>query len=224
MDRFADGRVASGSGRFDPDMLIDLEDTFVNGVYSSVDCATRLELKRLSSEEGVAPTCKAGCFNCCGQHILTNISEAQALSHYIKREFSVKQIEDLRIRTKHWHEWDDIRPGRYQRAAAGKQVPFSAHQYCPMLVDGKCSAYSMRPVICRTHFVSSAPPACRPYHDPESIQSDPVALKSVLTATYPYSIMIKDRIEQAGLNFCQSIMLLPHWLAIEMNWDFAVLA
>ena len=29
-------------------------------------------------------------------------------------------------------------------------------------------------------------------------------------------------IEKAGLNFYGSIMLLPYWLAIEMNWDFAI--
>jgi len=49
-----------------------------------------------------------------------------------------------------------------------------------------------------------------------------VALASVKAATNPFSVRIRDRIENAGFNFYGSIMLLPHWLAIEMNWDFAI--
>jgi hypothetical protein len=33
---------------------------------------------------------------------------------------------------------------------------------------------------------------------------------------------IKNHIEKAGMDFSRSIMLLPHWLAIQMNWDFAI--
>jgi len=58
--------------------------------------------------------------------------------------------------------------------------------------------------------------------DPEYIEDEPVALKSVIVATNPFSVRIRDRIENAGFNFYSSIMLLPHWLAIEMNWDFAI--
>jgi len=33
---------------------------------------------------------------------------------------------------------------------------------------------------------------------------------------------MKEHIENAGLDFSRSIMLLPQWLAIEMAWEFAV--
>jgi hypothetical protein len=33
---------------------------------------------------------------------------------------------------------------------------------------------------------------------------------------------IRDHIENAGLDFSRSIMLLPHWLALKMDWDFAI--
>jgi len=47
-------------------------------------------------------------------------------------------------------------------------------------------------------------------------------LTSVVTATSPFSMAIRDHIENAGLDFSRSIMLLPHWLAIQMGWDFAI--
>ena len=217
-----DGKLAADYDKFGIALLDTRQDDLVNSVYSSVDEAVGRELNRLYVEEGVIPTCKPGCAYCCGQHILTNIAEAQALVHYIKHEFSQDHIEDLRIRTQQWHEWDETRPGRHYATHIDKQFESSSYHYCPMLIEGECSAYSMRPLICRTHFVCSNPPACRPFYDPESIEDDPVALASVIVATNPFAVRIKDSIENTGFNFCGSIMLLPHWLAIGMNWDFAI--
>ncbi len=223
MDVIAEGEFAAGSDKFGIDLLNTRQENFVNRVYTSVDEATGHELNRLYVEDGILPTCKPGCFHCCGQHILTNSAEAKALAHYIKREFSIDQIDDLKIRTQKWHEWDETRPGRQHDIHIDEQFAFSAyHHYCPMLVEGECSAYPMRPLICRTHFVCSDPIACRPFYDPESIEDHPVALASVIVATNPVSVRIRDSIEKPGFNFYSSTMLLPHWLAIEMNWDFAI--
>ena len=41
-------------------------------------------------------------------------------------------------------------------------------------------------------------------------------------ASKPDTNVFTYSIETEGLDFCQSVMLLPHWLAIEMGWDFAV--
>ncbi|MCG6910453.1 MAG: hypothetical protein LJE94_10065 [Deltaproteobacteria bacterium] len=195
---------------------------FVSSVYSSVDEAAGCELNRLYIEEGKISTCKRGCFYCCGQHILTNIAEAQALGHFIKQELSLCQIEDLRIRTQKWHEWDKMRRGRRDAAHSVEQLASPAYHYCPLLVEGECSVYPMRPLTCRTHFVCSDPSACRHASDPGSVEDDPTALATVLEVTNPFSAKIGDRIKITGLDYTKSIMLLPHWLAIEMNWGFAI--
>ncbi|MDY6987846.1 MAG: hypothetical protein SWQ30_07285 [Thermodesulfobacteriota bacterium] len=198
-------------------------ENFVNGVYCSVDEATARRLDRLRSEEGIIPSCKLGCCHCCRHHILTNIAEAHTLAQYVKREFSVDQIKALRMRTKQWHEWDNSRPGRYPSANMDEQTDLANYDHCcPLLVNGRCSAYPARPVVCRTHFVCSDPLLCCATNDPESTEDPPVVLTSVATATSVFSRAIRDHIEKAGLDFSRSIMLLPQWLAIEMGWDFAV--
>ncbi len=222
MDVVVDDDNVTGSGKGAFEFPVAGQDNYVNRMYSFVDEATNCELKRLQVEESVVPTCRPGCFQCCGQHIPINIAEAKALTHYIKQEFSQNQIEDLRIRTQEWHEWDEARPVRPQSRKKGRQTPFYTHHYCPMLVEGVCSAYPMRPVICRRHLVSSDPLACRPYYNPESNEGPPVIISSVIQVTNQFSNRIKDYIENSGLNFRKSIMLLPHWLAIEMQWDFAI--
>jgi hypothetical protein len=115
MNLIENSNFGMGPEEFGADIPITPQENFVNGVYSSVDEATACALDRLRSEHGIIPTCKVGCCHCCRHHILTNIAEAHTLAQYVKRELSVDQINDLRMRTQQWHEWDNSRPGRYQR-------------------------------------------------------------------------------------------------------------
>ena len=223
MNLIENSNFGIGAAEFGADIPITPREKFVNDVYSSLDEAAASRLDRLRTEDGIVPTCKLGCCHCCRHHILTNIAEAHTLSQYVKRELSSDRINDLRMRTQQWHEWEDSRPGRYPPANVDKQTDLSNYDhYCPLLVDGECSVYPVRPVVCRTHFVCSHLLSCRAAHDPESTEDAPVVLTSVLMATSPFSMAIRDHIENAGLDFSRSIMPLPHWLAIEMGWDFAM--
>ncbi len=210
-----------GPEEFGADVPITAQENFVNSVYSSVDQATACRLDRLRSEDGIIPTCRLGCSHCCRHHILMNIAEAHTLAQYVKRELSADRISDLRIRTQQWHEWDNSRPGRCPPANIDDQ-PDGYGYCCPLLVNGVCCAYPARPVVRRTYFVRSHLRSCCAAHDPDSIEDAPLVLKSVVTASSPFSTAIRDHIENAGLDFSRSMMLLPHWLAIEMGWDFAV--
>ena len=209
--------------KFGADIPITPQENFVNGVYSSMDEAITCELDRLRREGGIIPTCKIGCCHCCRYHILIDIAEVHTLAQYVKRELSVDQINDLRMRTHQWHEWDNSRPGRYPSAKVDEQIDLSNYDpCCPLLVNGACIAYPVRPVVCRTYLVSSHPRLCYAVHDPELKEDAPVVLTSIVTATRPFSKAIKDHIENAGVDFSRSIMLLPQGLAIEMSWDFAI--
>ena len=215
--------LGMGPDELGVDIPITARERFVKGVYLALDEATAGGMDRLRSEDGVVPSCTLGCCHCCRFHILTNIAEAHALTQYIKRELPAETIDGLRRRTQRWHEWDDSRLGRYPSPDIDAPADFSDYDpCCPLLVDGVCIAYPVRPVVCRTHFVSSDPRACRAANDPKSTEDAPVVLTSVVTAARPYSRALRDHIENAGLDFSRSIMLLPHWLAIQMGWEFAL--
>ncbi|OGQ99146.1 MAG: hypothetical protein A2505_08855 [Deltaproteobacteria bacterium RIFOXYD12_FULL_55_16] len=201
-----------------------LQEDFVIGVYASLDEAIACELARLCCEESIVPSCKAGCCYCCRHHILTSIAEAHTLAQYIRREFSAEQINDLRLRTQQWHEWDNAKPGRYPSSILhdGQDDLSSCAHSCPLDVNGVCGAYPVRPVVCRTHLVCSSPLSCRAANDPDSGADAPEMLRSVVMAASPFFMAIKVQIESAGLDFSRSIMLLPQWLALEMGWDFSI--
>jgi Fe-S-cluster containining protein len=190
-------------------------------VYAAVDEAAGREIARLKREEGIVPSCKRGCSGCCcAQHIQTNTLEAHALGRFIKRTFSQRQIAALRQRTRKWHAADTVRRGR-----PGDVVIHDEHAgdapCCPMLVEQVCSAYPVRPVICRTHYVSSNPSACQPPNGRRPAGDAPVTLTSIIEAASPFADALRAGIETTGCDYSRSIMLLPHCLAIEMGWDFA---
>jgi len=210
-------------GKVGVDISITPQEKFVNRVYSSLDEAIACGLDRLRSGDGIIPTCAWGCSHCCRNHIITNVAEAHALAQYIKREFSIGQIRGLRTRTKQWHEWNDYRPGSYPSSNIRAHTDFSNYDHCcPLLVHDACSAYPVRPVVCRTHYICSHPRFCSEANDPESTTPPPVAITSIIKETSQFLVTIRDYIESAGWDFSRSIMLLPHWLAIQMGWDFAI--
>ena len=215
--------LGTDSGKFGVGLAITPQERFVLGVYACLDAAIAGELDRLRGEEGIVPSCRPGCCHCCRYHILTNSAEAHTLAQYIRREFSADQIDDLRLRTQQWHEWDNSRPGRHRSSTIDEQGDLSCYDHsCPLDVNGVCGAYPVRPVVCRTHFVSSPPHSCQVANDPESTEDAPLMLRSVVTAASQFSLALQDHIENSGLDFSRSRMLLPQWLAIEMGWDFSI--
>lgn len=219
LEKFNSGMTPQESGA---DIPLAMQENLANAVYPLVDAAVASEMDRLLSEEGISPSCQSGCDHCCRYHIVINIAEAQILAHYIRREWSAEQIAELRMRTHQWHEWDNSRPGR-PSAIITEQTDLSNYDHCcPMLVNGICSVYPVRPVVCRTHFVSSHPRFCCAVNDPESTEDAPLVLKSVVTAANPFVMAIREQIENSGLDCSRSNMLFPQWLAIEMGWEFAI--
>ncbi len=199
------------------------QEEFVTRVYHAVDETTARGLDWLRNEKGVASRCKLGCCHCCRHHVLVNVAEAHTLAQYVRRELTTDQMDSLQLRARQWHEWDHSRPGRYRSTWVGGQTDLSHYDpVCPLLVDDRCIAYPARPIVCRTHFIGSGSPSCIATNDPESTQDPPVVLTSVIEAARPFTLALRDYIEKAGLDYAQSILLLPQGLAIQMGWDFAL--
>ncbi len=95
-------------------------------------------------------TCHLGCTGCCQQHLSVFDVEADALRELLGRLPSATR-ERLR---------DRARAALAREADLADVPPPLATEFppnpettvpCPALVDGACSVYDARPVICRTH-------------------------------------------------------------------------
>ncbi len=196
---------------------------FVTGIHAAADRVTARHLEILERSEGITPTCRQGCCHCCRYHILTNIAEVHALAQYVKRNFSATQIDALRLRTRQWHDWDNSRPGRAATSLTAEPAGLADYEHnCPLLLDGVCLAYPARPLVCRTHFVRSPAALCAAATDSEAAEDAPIALTSVVAATSSFVDAIGTYVENTGEDVSRSMVLLPHGLAREMAWDFAL--
>ena len=198
------------------------EERFLKALYASVDEAISWSLERLLHDEGMVPSCRLGCSHCCRFPILMSVAEARTLANFVKRGFSPEQIDALRRRTRQWHRRDDSLRSRSLPVppSAGEDDSPSALP-CPMLVESECSVYNVRPLLCRTHYVLSHPRSCCSANDPKSWEARPEVIESVKEATESYTTAMKDFIEKGGVDYCRSMTLLPHGLAMEMGWDFS---
>lgn len=84
--------------------------------------------------------CKAGCSYCCYLLVTVTAPEVLAVLRFILEKFSRAEVNAL---TQRVTATDEITRGMngYERLYA--KVP------CPLLVDGKCSVYEVRPLVCR---------------------------------------------------------------------------
>jgi Fe-S-cluster containining protein len=220
MDLIKESDAMTGGGKLRACFPATSEERFVKAIHVSVDEAIARGLERLRADTGRVPTCKVGCCHCCRFPILMNIAEARTLAQFVKREFSPEETERLRLRTLAWHQWDNALRGRLLPAPmAGEADDPPDTPPCPMLVESKCSAYEVRPLVCRNHFVLSPPGSCHGINDPGSPEAPPKVIESIKAATGSYATAMKDYIEKAGLDYCRTMTLLPHGLAAEMGWD-----
>ena len=205
----------------DRHLPVDRDEMFMTRIYAGIDDATSEELDRVWLRDGVKPTCHKGCSSCCSQHILVSPLEAHALICFIRRTFSAGQIDELKIRTRQWHAWDGLMPGRFPGKHPGWNVDLSHYDHhCPLNVDGACIAYQARPMVCRIHYVSSPALACRALNVGTLKRSVPQVMASVKSVTEPFQEAVRERIERAGRDYSRSLMTLPHWLGDMMGWMY----
>jgi hypothetical protein len=197
---------------------ITLQEAFVLRVYRDMDRDLAEHLDRLREDQGVEPTCRKGCWHCCRQPIPATLLEVYVVVRHVKRTCSPAKVKALRTRTAAWLTWQhEELPGHIQ---AGLKERSAIHEHappCPLLVDNECCAYSARPAICRQLHVISDPRSCRPRTDPEALSESPEPLECGLQAQ-PHVQKLRHYIEGMGLDFWESVNMLPRWLAAEMGW------
>jgi Fe-S-cluster containining protein len=172
------------------------------------------ELATLASR-GVVPSCSKGCAHCCRQEILVSRAEAETIIDWLETSSSPAQLEALRARLRDWLVWyhGDFK----RRVAAGDDRQMVAYEHgpgCVALLDGACTIYPARPLMCRMHFVTSSADACRPAGDPAFVSDEPLALiPSISRVAQPAVLQIRGGIERQGTDFWATVHLLPEWLA-----------
>ena len=121
-------------------------------LQAAAEYAERSYEKMKPPDPGRRPhACKAGCSYCCHMRVVTTVPEIIALANFIALNFSAEAIAALRQRV--------IETDERTHGLSDEQWGVGHHR-CPLLVDGKCSAYTARPLECRG-YNSTDVEACR---------------------------------------------------------------
>jgi Fe-S-cluster containining protein len=127
--------------------------------------------------------CRVGCcYCCCKPGVLATIPEFLRLLHYVWSTFSAQEREALIDRA---HQYAGQMAGRSFNDLVDDLVP------CPLLVDGRCSVYEVRPLVCRG-YNSTNVEACR-------------AASRDATATVPIFAVLKDVTDGATIGVAHAL-------------------
>ncbi|MGB8170176.1 MAG: YkgJ family cysteine cluster protein [Chthoniobacteraceae bacterium] len=94
------------------------------------------------AQTGVHLACRAGCSLCCSLRVDVFAHEVFLIAHHIRTHFSDAEIAGLMERL---------------NIHAAKVLPLTPFEHatqnivCPLLRDGRCSIYAVRPQSCRRH-------------------------------------------------------------------------
>jgi Fe-S-cluster containining protein len=110
--------------------------------------------------------CRKGCFFCCFQPVEANLPEVLLLADHLRRTLSPQEMSALRERMDHHQERVRANPG--------------GNALCPLNVEGSCTVYEARPLLCRG-FNSLDAKECEAVHNegpntPIHYLGDPVAV------------------------------------------------
>jgi Fe-S-cluster containining protein len=127
--------------------------------------------------------CQENCFYCCCKPgVLATIPEFLRLLDHVRSTFTAEAVEALIDRARRYAAQID---GRSFDDLVDELVP------CPLLVDGRCSAYEVRPLVCRG-YNSTNVDACR-------------AASRDSTVTIPIFAVLKDVTDGATVGAAQCL-------------------
>lgn len=143
--------------------------TFLNVIDNSVATAEHRVEKR-----GESVSCSMGCDHCCHMLVETTWDEALVLARWVHSQPPTQRqslVQKIRRAANERQSFFSKRSSteRYRRpTTSGKEISakvcreyfYERPRPCPLLLQGVCSAYEVRPSACRLHIVTSPAQLC----------------------------------------------------------------
>ncbi|MEZ4834543.1 MAG: YkgJ family cysteine cluster protein [Caldilineaceae bacterium] len=133
-----------------------------------VDEAVGLAEMEISQISMFRTACEAGCAWCCYQRVSASPAEVLRIADYLRRTCSPEELDDLRAR---------LTATDAHTRGLSTQDRLALRVLCPLLVDGRCSIYHVRPLTCRGYTSSDVDACRRKVDEPEThvhIDADPI--------------------------------------------------
>jgi Fe-S-cluster containining protein len=113
------------------------------------------EFTQRCESENIPVDCHMGCQWCCHQAVFASTHEMIVLVDYLKRRFSEEVIETIKVKSR-------AKDDRLKKLSPGDTLKTS--HPCPLLRNGSCMVYPVRPMACRI-YLSSSEKSCKAKFD-----------------------------------------------------------
>lgn len=141
-------------------------------LYEQIDLLTSSFLERCN-RNGVSVDCKMGCAWCCHQPVFALTHEILIIAEYISQRFSKETIALITEKA--------AKKSAYTRALTGREL-LTVNQPCPLLRNGACSVYQVRPMACRIYLSSDVKTCIQKYDTPANPKVKPALFGFMLDA------------------------------------------
>jgi Fe-S-cluster containining protein len=104
--------------------------------------------------------CKSGCWYCCYYRVEARAEEVLQIAAYVSKTFSSSKLASLQQQVARHAE---------SLSAMSHQEQLQANLKCPLLADGVCSVYELRPARCRTFHATDVNGCRQSWQEPENL-------------------------------------------------------
>jgi Fe-S-cluster containining protein len=126
-------------------------------IYDAIDGLIDSLLKHAHSE-GISVDCKKGCYMCCYQPVFAVSHEIDFLYNFITFNLTKKKRIEILKRAQETNN---------RRKSLSKERLYNHKEACPLLEEGSCIAYEVRPMACRI-YLSLSVDSCQKFYDTPS--------------------------------------------------------
>jgi len=157
--------------------------------------------------------CQKGCFYCCHVMVEVTVPEVLAVAQYIREKFTQEEQE---------HVMRSIEGGIKATEGMTRKERFVFRVPCPLLKDGACSVYEIRPVTCRAWHSFDVEGCKSDFEHPGSphiIPINEVALRAGLHVEAGLGIALRSqRLDSRGIEFIRGLKIALEDPSLVSTW------
>ncbi len=133
--------------------------------------------------------CKKGCQWCCHQPVFALNYELDYLNYFIKNNFKTAKQKDIQAKAR----------GKVKKLEGLKNDALLNYKHpCPLLENGACIAYKVRPMACRIYLSTNVKTCLKFYNEPDDKNNYPALLDFPMQAGRMMNEGFKSALKAVG--------------------------
>ncbi|NCB08505.1 MAG: YkgJ family cysteine cluster protein [Bacteroidia bacterium] len=158
-------------------------------MYAAIDGLID-SLTEFAQNQGSPIHCKKGCEWCCHQPVFALSYEMDFLNHFLRNNFDEQQQFEIR---------EKAEQKRQNLGFLNEKEILNSKFPCPLLENGACSAYPVRPMACRIYLSADVSTCLKFYDEPENTSSFPALLDFPMRAGRMMNEGFKAALKASGI-------------------------